>query len=96
MTDVQLATLSTLAWLVAMVTLLILLAGWSTGTSWGLTASIVRGVRGWSDRDDQRSLPVSPGAEDLPPIIHRALDRRPEPMVTAELVDLGNRRLSDR
>ena len=51
MTGVQLATMSTVLWVVATVSLFVLLAEWSSGASWGLSASIVRGVRGWADQD---------------------------------------------
>jgi hypothetical protein len=68
MTGPELATLSTLAGLVATVALFILLAGWSTDTSWGLTASIVRGVLGWSGRDGAPAAAISPSDQTLRPM----------------------------
>lgn len=70
MTSVQLATMSTGLWIVATVSLFILLAEWSSGASWGLTASIVRGVRGWSDHDRAPESTVSsPFVEPLSPFL---------------------------
>jgi hypothetical protein len=78
MTGVQLATVSTALWVVATVALFILLAGWSTGSSWGLTASLVRGVRGWSDRPERPISAASPPSEQLRPILDPyAFVRRP-------------------
>ena len=74
MTGVQLATMSTGLWVVATVTLFVLLAHWSTGESWGLTASIVRGVRGWAQGDRPASTVGSPFAEPLGPMF---VPRRP-------------------
>jgi hypothetical protein len=68
-TGVHLATLSTALWLVATVSLFLLLAHWSAGESWGLTASIVRGVRGWSDRDGRPRAIRSPSSEPFRPIL---------------------------
>jgi hypothetical protein len=66
MTGSQLATLSTLAWCVATTALFILLAQWSAGGSWGITDSIVRGVRGWArttgQEVDLQPFAISPGA----------------------------------
>jgi hypothetical protein len=74
MTGVQLATMSTGLWVVATVSLFILLAGWSSGESWGLTASIVRGVRGWAEHDRPASIVSSPFTEPLGPTF---VPRRP-------------------
>ena len=109
MTGVQLATMSTALWVVATVSLFILLAEWSGGASWGLTASIVRGVRGWSDRDAPPASTVSspfvevysPFLDPSRPIGGVAARRLPPvdpPPVRdtasgAEVVDLGERRL---
>lgn len=80
MTSVQLATMSTGLWVVATVSLFILLAGWSTGSSWGLTASLVRGVRGWSDRDGRPITTPAAHPEPLRPILDPyAVVRRPGP-----------------
>jgi hypothetical protein len=93
---IQLATASTALWVVATVALFILLAGWSTGTSWGLTATIVRGVRGWSDRDGRPIALASPGTEALRPMLDpyafMRRDARPptgpaSPVVPAPLAD---------
>ena len=69
MSSVQLATLSTGLWVVATVSLFIVLARWSEGDSWGLTASIVRGVRGWADRDRPVSTVSSPFVERPPSLL---------------------------
>jgi hypothetical protein len=69
MTSVQLATISTALWVVATVALFIVLANWSTGGSWGLTASIVRGVRGWSDLDVATGRVTSAEVDPFRPIL---------------------------
>ena len=56
MTGPQLAFLSTVLWVIGTGALFLLLASWSAGGSWGLSAAIVRGVREWS-----RSNPPGPG-----------------------------------
>ena len=99
MTSVQLASMSTALWVVATVSLFILLAEWSGGASWGLTASIVRGVRGWSDRDGPRAPDTSPSEEPLRPILdpYASLRRSPPPSApapAAEVIELGERRLA--
>jgi hypothetical protein len=109
MSSVQLATMSTALWVVATVSLFILLAEWSGGASWGLTTSIVRGVRGWSDRHAPPAStasspfvePHSPFLDPSRPIGGVAARRLPAedrpPMratgVAAEVVDLGEHRL---
>ena len=69
MTDAELTMLSTVAWVVATAALFILLAGWSAGESWGLTASLVQGVRSWADRDRRGGPITSPFREPLRPIL---------------------------
>jgi hypothetical protein len=104
MTGVQLASMSTALWIVATVSLFILLAGWSNGASWGLTASIVRGVRGWSDTEGRPSpVTVAPVAPLRPMLDPYAALRRPtddpgtaeaaEADALVEIVDLGERHL---
>ena len=103
MSDTELATLSTIAWLVATVALFILLAGWSTGSSWGLTAALVRGVRSWSDRPEPSvRTSTSPAAEALAPLLlpplrspatHHAPAPGAVPVPLAEIEDLWTRRL---
>jgi len=69
-TDNQLATLSTLIWLVLTTILFIELANWSAGGSWTIVPGLVRGVRGWVTRGQEPDLPAfalspraaSPGA----------------------------------
>jgi hypothetical protein len=97
MTSVQLASMSTALWIVATVSLFIVLAEWSSGTSWGLTASIVRGVRGWSDREGLGAV-TSPSGESLRPILdpYASLRRSPPasgPVPAAEVIELGVRSL---
>jgi hypothetical protein len=110
MTGVQLATASTWLWIVATVSLFILLANWSSGSSWGLTASIVRGVRSWSDRDEATGSLTSPSAETLRPMLDpyaflRRDVRDGEPFgasltrdeaADVEIIELGERRLPPR
>jgi hypothetical protein len=100
MTDVHLATMSTALWVVATVSLFILLAGWSSGESWGLTASLVRGVRGWADRGGRPMPGAPPHGEPLRPILDPyAFVRRADPRAPSssdadvEVIDLGERRL---
>jgi hypothetical protein len=72
MTDTELTTLSTIAWIIATVTLFMLLASWSNGTDLGVTTGIVRGVRGW--RRHASGIVQGPGkrrsstAGELPPL----------------------------
>lgn len=51
MSDTDLTALSTLAWLIGTVTLFALLAHWSAGASWGISAAITRGLIGWAGRN---------------------------------------------
>jgi hypothetical protein len=96
MSDIELTTLSTLCWLVATVALFILLAGWSAGESWGLTASLVHGVRGWADRDRRTGPVTSPFREPLRPILDPyAFVRRPAG-ATSAADTLGGSRGSSR
>jgi hypothetical protein len=104
-TGVQLASMSTALWIVATVSLFILLAEWSGGASWGLTASIVRGVRGWADREGRPPSLTPPSVEPPRPILDpyaslrrppRAAGTRTDPGApTSELIDLGERPLRD-
>jgi hypothetical protein len=106
MTDDQLTTLSTIAWLVGTSLLFVLLAHWSTGGSWDISSAIARGLTGWTRRNGSPGHP----AGDLPPMAPPQLDRlwgvagrteaaRPAVGVdvadepAAELEDLGSRRL---
>jgi len=48
MTDTELATLSTIAWLIVTTALFVALAQWSAGNgSWTIVPGFVRGVREW-------------------------------------------------
>jgi hypothetical protein len=109
-TSVQLATISTALWVVGTGAIFILLAHWSTDDSWGFTASIVRGVRGWADRGGLAVPSSAPDVEPFRPILDPyALLRRSagddaspvEAMSVAqaldvELIDLGERRIQPR
>ena len=80
----------------SMLALFILLAGWSTGGSWGLSASIVRGVRGWAEHDSGRMPVTSPFVEPLRPVLdpYATLRRGPVREVAAvEIIELGERPL---
>ena len=115
MTDTQLTTLATLAWLVGTVTLFILLAHWSAGGSWGISAAVARGIIGWAGRNGSFAGEWS-STDELPPLqppqvarlwgteagVAATIDERapaqplgnhPPRQPTAELEDLGTRRL---
>ena len=110
MTSVQLATISTALWVVATGAMFILLAHWSTGDSWGFAASIVRGVRGWADRDAPAVPLARPDVEPFCPILDPyALLRRSSgedssrveavnlaEALDVEIIDLGERRIRPR
>jgi hypothetical protein len=67
MTDTELTAVSTFLWVVATVSLFILLAGWSTGASWGISSGIVNGLRGWTHRGGLLAR-ASSSAGELPPL----------------------------
>jgi hypothetical protein len=58
MTDNQLATLSTLVWLVLTTIVFVELASWSAGGSWTIVPALVHGVRGWIGRGQVPDLPA--------------------------------------
>ncbi len=58
MTDNQLATLSTLIWLVLTSILFVELANWSAGGSWTIVPGLLRGARGWATRGQEPDLPA--------------------------------------
>jgi hypothetical protein len=100
MTDAQLTALTTIAWIIGATTTFILLAHWSAAGSWGIASAIVRGAGGWSSRPQEAAHPTG----DLPPMAAPRLDRlwgadhHPVDVdradaPTAELEDLGSRRL---
>jgi hypothetical protein len=99
-TDTQLTTLSTFAWLVLAVWLFILLARRSTGSSWGISTAIARGLIGWTGRNGIIAGEWS-GDGELPPMALPHADGpipSKEPVVEAdpcaEIEDLGSRRLT--
>ena len=101
MTDAQLTALSTICWVVATVSVFILLAEWSAGTSWGISAGIVNGVRGWT-RGHGLLGGRSSSTGELPPLVlpSERPDREPQrpisdpaPMPIAEIDDLASRRI---
>ena len=74
MTDAQLTTLSTIAWVIATTALLILLANWSAGGSWGISGAIARGLSGWAGRDGVGGRAAA-SATELRPIEAPHLER---------------------
>ena len=112
MTDSDLTALSTLLWTIATVSLFILLAEWSSGTSWGITTGLVRGVRGWSGREatvvrsaaDEAVAPITAPPRPIGGVAAARLPeaaRRPEAAIAddqaqAELVELGARPIDRR
>lgn len=109
MTDTDLTTLSTLAWLVGTVALFVLLAHWSAGGSWGISAAITRALIGWAGRnpgfagewtDDELGPIRSPrldrlwgGSSPSAPLAPHPPADQPADYPIAELEDLGSRRL---
>jgi len=106
MTDTQLTALSTIAWVIGTATVFVLIAHWSAGGSWGISAAIARGLIGWAGRNGSFAGDWS-RETDLPPLEPPALDRLwsgegdipsiengPQvPQVFAEIEDLGERRI---
>ena len=103
MTDTELTALSTFAWLIGTVTLFILLAHWSAGGSWGISAAVARGIIGWAGRSGAIAG-TWPSDEELGPILPPETARLwGEPGIgatsadaaepVAEMEDLGARRL---
>lgn len=105
MTDQQLTTLSTIAWIIGTTTVFILLAHWSAGGSWGISNAIARGIIGWTGRSGSLAGEW-PSDDDLGPIRPPSLDRlwageqpppapypSPSELPLAEIEDLGSRRL---
>lgn len=63
------ATLGTIAWLLLTVTLIVAFAGRGVSAVFGISTSLVRGVRDWASRPDPGSdHTVSPRAVELPPL----------------------------
>ncbi len=100
MTDVELTSLSTVAWAVATSALFILLARWSTGGSWGITSGIVDGVRSWSRHDRSGETVASGGLPPLDlPMAQRPDNPRRAPLPWArvggkpEIEELPSRRI---
>ena len=68
MTDTELATLSTIAWLIVTSALFVALAHWSAGNgSWTILPGVVRGLREWTLRES-RLLPESSSPRPLDPV----------------------------
>jgi hypothetical protein len=54
MTDTELATLSTIAWLILTSALFVALAHWSAGNgSWTILPGVERGLREWTSRESR-------------------------------------------
>ena len=74
MSDPTLALLSTLAWIIGTSVTFVLLAHWSAGGSWGISAALARGLIGWAGRDP--TVAGGPAtASDLRPMATPRLDR---------------------
>jgi len=63
------ATLGTIAWLLLTATLIVAFAGRGVSAVFGISTSLVRGVRDWAGRADPDAChAVSPRAVELPPL----------------------------
>jgi hypothetical protein len=60
MTGPELATLSTIGWVVITVAILIVFGTWSTGEGWSILPGLVRGVRDWATEQLGARPPTSP------------------------------------
>ena len=60
MTGPELATLSTLAWVVLTLAILVVFGSWSTNESSSLLPGLVRGVRDWATEQVAARSPCSP------------------------------------
>lgn len=98
MSGPELATLSTIGWVILTLAFLIVVGTWSTGESWTILPGIVRGVHDWATEDAVNRRPASPSpwAVTSP---EPTLDRGPgsasfEPGDGAEIEELGLRHIS--
>jgi len=93
MTDIELATLSTVASLILTSALFVALARWSAGNgSWTILPGVVRGVRDWMARDEPPRTSSSSSAAvslTLPHAWQQRADPRGEELAQTE--DLGTR-----
>ncbi len=63
------ATIGMIAWVVGTIALIVLFAGRTVSAAFGISTSLVRGVRDWSRRlDPDAGRTVSPRAVELPPL----------------------------
>jgi hypothetical protein len=63
------ATLGTIVWILLTLTLVALFAGRGVSAAWGISTSLVRGVRDWAGRPEPGAdRTVSPRAVELPPL----------------------------
>ena len=95
MTGPQLATLSTIGWVILTLAFLIVFGTWSAGEGWSILPGLVRGVRDWAaEHMASRATSPSPWAVTLPEVV--AAPRPPnagEPPALAEIEELGERHL---
>jgi len=63
------ATVGTIAWVVATIALIVVFAGRTVSAAFGISTSVVRGVRDWVLRPDpDAGRTISPRAVELPPL----------------------------
>lgn len=68
MTGPELATLSTIGWVVLTLAFLIVFGTWSAGEGWSILPGLVRGVRDWAaEHVASRAISPSPWVVTLPP-----------------------------
>ncbi|MBI3750875.1 MAG: hypothetical protein HY263_04360 [Chloroflexi bacterium] len=60
MTGPELATLSTIGWIVLTLAFIVVFGTWSAGGSWSILPGLVRGVRDWATEEAVARQPSSP------------------------------------
>ena len=66
MTGTQLATLSTIGWVILTLAILVVFGTWSTGEGWSILPGIVRGVRDWATEQVAARQPTRPSPWAVP------------------------------
>ena len=95
MTGPQLATLSTIGWVVLTLAFLIVFGTWSAGEGWSILPGLVRGVRDWAaEHMATRATSPSPWAVTFPaPTPAVPTPDAVMPSELAEIEELGERHL---
>ena len=88
MTGPELATLSTIGWVVLTLAFLIVFGTWSAGEGWSILPGLVRGVRDWAaEHVASRAISPSPWVVTLPPAAAAPPADPPSRVDPASLVD---------